>query len=71
LDCLNASCLAGLAGLVGVLLFVFAPAWLGRYIGMQDIHVFGITTMWAPFAFVAVALAFPIAAWFLHQGVKR
>lgn len=63
--------LALLAGLVGVLLFAFAPPWLGHYIGMQDIEVFGVTTMWAPFAFVAVALAFPFAAWILRRGVKQ
>jgi hypothetical protein len=46
----------------------FGPAWLGRHIGIRDIQVFGAQTMWAPFAFISIALAFPFAAWWAKGG---
>ena len=36
----------------------WAPPGLGPGLGMRDEPV-----MWAPFAFIAVAFAFPVAAW--------
>jgi hypothetical protein len=33
------------------------PAWLGRYIGVRDFVIFGFSTMWAPFAYIAAAIA--------------
>lgn len=46
----------------------FAPAWLGRHIGIRDTQVFGAETMWAPFTFISFALAFPFAAWWAKGG---
>lgn len=40
-----------------------APAGLGPYIGTRDRPV-----MWAPFAFVAVALALPVVIWWAARG---
>ena len=51
------------AGLVAVLLIAFGPSELGGYVGIRDIELLGARTMWAPFAFIAVALAFPAALW--------
>jgi ATP/ADP translocase len=53
-----------------VLAFAFvawAPPGLGPGLGMRDEPV-----MWAPFAFIAVAFAFPVAAWwaFGRQPVR-
>ncbi|GEM_PF-2209670 len=55
--------LALLALLIGVLWAVFGPASVGRYISIRYIQILGVETIWAPFAFVAVVLAFPVAAW--------
>lgn len=49
-------------------IFAFAlvdlgPIWLGPYLGLRDAPF-----MWAPFAVVAVALAFPLAVWFARSG---
>ena len=48
---------------VAFLLVAFGPSGVGRYIGVRDIEFLGARTMWAPFAFIAVALAFPAALW--------
>ena len=40
----------------------WGPPGLGPSLGMRDEPV-----MWAPFAFIAVALAFPIAAWWASR----
>ena len=40
-----------------------SPLGLGSYIGIRDTPV-----MWAPFAFIAVALALPIAIWWAARG---
>jgi hypothetical protein len=46
------------------LVMMFAgPSGLGSYIGIRDTPV-----MWAPFAFIAVALALPIAIWWAARG---
>ncbi len=63
--------LAMLAGVMSFLLVVLAPAWLGRFIGMRQIQIFGIGTFWAPFAFIAVGLAFPVAAWWAGREMKQ
>jgi hypothetical protein len=47
------------------------PPWLGQYIGVQDVVIFGISTMWAPFAYVAAALALPLAGWLNHRGTSQ
>ena len=49
---------------------VAGPPWLRHYIGIKDIVIFGFTTMWAPFAYVAAALALPLAAWLNHKGTS-
>jgi hypothetical protein len=46
------------------------PTWLGRYIGVRDVVIFGFSTMWAPFAYVAAALALPVAGWLSHRGTS-
>lgn len=60
-----------LAILISVALVAFGPDWLGHHIGIRDIQVFGAQTMWAPFAFIAAALAFPFAAWWAKGGTGR
>jgi hypothetical protein len=53
------------------LAFVVAgPPWLGHYIGVKDVVIFGFSTMWAPFAYVAAALAVPLAGWLNHKGTS-
>ena len=53
------------------LVFVIAgPAWLGRHLAIQDIHIFGIDTFWAPFAVLSVVIAMPFSAWWLLRGVN-
>ena len=51
------------SGLAALLLVAFVPGEIGRYVGIHDIKLLGVRTMWAPFAFIAVALAFPVALW--------
>jgi len=46
-------------------LVVAGPPGLGRYIGIRDTPV-----MWAPFAFIAVGLALPVAIWWASRGLK-
>ena len=46
-------------------LLVFSPAQLGRYIGIRD-----NPNMWAPFAFIAVALALPFAMWWVGRQAR-
>lgn len=53
------------------LLVAFGPNWLGRYGGVKDLHILGAHITWAPFAFVAVALAFPGAAWWSTRGGRN
>jgi Zn-dependent protease len=46
--------------ITAVIAFAFiaaGPAWLGRYIGVRDVVIFGFSTMWAPFAYIAAAIA--------------
>jgi hypothetical protein len=50
---------------------VAGPPWLGHYIGVQDVVIFGFSTMWAPFAYVAAALALPLAAWLNHRRTSQ
>jgi hypothetical protein len=43
---------------------VIGPAWLGRYLGVRDMHVFGVNVSSAPFAFLAVGVAVvSVLAW--------
>lgn len=56
--------LAGLSTAIAILFIAFGPAGLARYLGVQDAPV-----MWAPFAFIAVALAFPLASWWARRGM--
>jgi hypothetical protein len=46
------------------------PPWLGHYIGVRDVVIFGFSTMWAPFAYAAAALALPVAGWLSHRGTS-
>lgn len=55
-----------LSVLLGFALIVWSPAKLGRYIGIQDTPF-----MWAPFAFVAVALALIPALWWASRGGRQ
>ena len=48
--------LAFISVCVALGLMFFAPAGLGRYVGLRDTPF-----MWAPFAFIAAALAMPVA----------
>ncbi len=56
------------AALAAFLFVAVGPSWLGHYVGVRDIELLGARTMWAPFAFAAVALAFPAAAWWGTRG---
>jgi len=42
-----------------VLFLVAGPDHWGRHVGVRDVQVFGWQTMWAPFAWLAVAIALP------------
>lgn len=45
---------------------IWSPLGLGRYIGIRDVPV-----MWAPFAFIAVAFALPVAIWWASRGSRQ
>ena len=55
--------LAFISVCVALGLMFFVPAGLGRYVGLRDTPF-----MWAPFAFIAVALAMPVALWLAKSG---
>lgn len=55
--------LVALSACIALGLVTFGPAQLGRYIGFRDIPI-----MWAPLAFIAVALALPLAIWWVSRG---
>ena len=55
-----------LSVLLGFAFVVWSPTTIGRYIGIQDTPV-----MWAPFAFIAVALALVPAVWWAGRGAQR
>lgn len=55
-----------LSVLLGFAFVVWSPATIGRHIGIQDTPF-----MWAPFAFIAVALALVPAVWWAGRGVPR
>ncbi len=57
--------LLALALCISLGLVVSAPAGLGSYIGIRDTPV-----VWAPFAFIAVALALPVAIWWAARGAR-
>ena len=44
------------------------PAWLGRYIGVKDVDLFGAHLSWAPFAFIAVAAAIALVLALARRG---
>lgn len=48
---------------IALVMMFSAPRDLGSYIGIRDTPI-----MWAPFAFIAVALALPIAIWWAARG---
>lgn len=50
---------------IAMVIVVAAPPGLGRYIGIRDVPV-----MWAPFAFIAVAVALPIAIWWASRSPR-
>lgn len=43
----------------------------GPSLGVRDVQIFGKRTVWAPFAFVAAALAFPLPVWWLFRAGKK
>lgn len=55
-----------LSALLAFVLAAWSPTPLGRYIGIQDTPF-----MWAPFAFIAVALALVPAAWWSGRGGRQ
>lgn len=60
--------------ITAVIAFAFVvagPTWLGRYIGVRDVAILGFNTIWAPFAFVAAAVALPVAGWLSRRGAAR
>jgi hypothetical protein len=64
--------LVAIATLVALAFVVSPPSWAGRHLGIHDIHVLGIDTMWAPFSFVAVVVALPFSLWWVtRNGSKR
>lgn len=54
-----------LSALISFAIVVWGPAPLGRYIGIQDRPF-----LWAPFAFIAVLLAFGPALWWARHGAQ-
>lgn len=51
-----------------VLSMAFVVAWppsFGRFLAMRDTPF-----LWAPFAFLAVALSFPVALWWARRGAR-
>ena len=59
-----------LAIIISLVLLALGPDWLGHYLGIRDIQVSGAKTIWAPFAFISTALAFPFAAWWARGKTK-
>ena len=58
--------LAVTSALLAVAFVALGPAPLGRIFGAQDAPV-----MWAPFAFLAVAVTFPLAVWWARRGGRQ
>ena len=54
------------SAVIAVGMATLGPASLSHQLGMRDRPV-----PWAPFAFLAVALAFPLAAWWACRGVRN
>jgi hypothetical protein len=55
-----------LSGLIAFAFVAYGPDSLGRFIGIKDAPF-----MWAPFAFISVATAFPfVALWLNRAGAK-
>ena len=52
-----------LSAMFAVGIVAFGPRAVGSYLGVRDAPV-----PWAPFAFVAVALAFPLGFWWARCG---
>ncbi len=48
---------------IAVAFVLIGPAWLARYLAVRDVAILGWRTLWAPFAFGSVAVAFPLAVW--------
>lgn len=44
---------------------VASPPSLGRFLAMRDTPF-----LWAPFAFLAVAISFPVALWWARRGAR-
>lgn len=57
--------LSALAFCISLGWVVSAPPGLGSYIGIRDTPV-----VWAPFSFIAVALALPVAIWWAARGAR-
>lgn len=52
-----------------VAFLVLGPDNWGRHLGVRDIRLFGLQTMWAPFAWLAVAIAWPpVYIWSRRNG---
>ena len=54
-----------LSACIALGLVIFGPTQLGRYIGIRDVPI-----MWAPLAFIAVALVLPVAMWWVSRGAR-
>lgn len=54
-----------------VLLTVWLPPWMNRWLGLRDVHVLGGTTYWAPLGLIASVLAWPAAAWLAYVLRKK
>ncbi|WP_233080545.1 hypothetical protein [Rheinheimera soli] len=58
--------LVPLSGLIAFAIVAYCPDSIGRYIGIKDTPI-----MWAPFAFISVATAFPfVAFWLMRTSAK-
>lgn len=40
---------------LAVALFLFAPSWLGRYLGLRDAEILGTFVMWSPLGWICAA----------------
>lgn len=55
---------------LAVALFLFAPSWLGRYLGLRDAEILGVFVMWLPLGWICAA-ATVLLAILLSFRLKR
>jgi hypothetical protein len=68
---LGALTLIGVASLAAVILLIIGPPGPGIYIGVREVTFLGTRTIWAPLAFIAVVVAFPVALGAMRVGGSR